>query len=104
MNLKKLNVGLVALVLGFGLVVTQSAFKSSKADMYGKVISGASHSWEPLAGLTEYTGSVSNPLPDNTYRCLLEPTETCTAEFAIPPVGDEEEISASSNGNFEFKR
>lgn len=30
MNFKKLNLGLVALVLGFGLVVTQSAFTTPK--------------------------------------------------------------------------
>lgn len=34
MNLKKLNLGLVALLLGFGLVITQSAFKAKTVDTH----------------------------------------------------------------------
>lgn len=43
MNLRKLNLGLVALVLGFGLVITQSAFspKSNPQNhQYGKTSTG----------------------------------------------------------------
>lgn len=102
-NLKKL-LPVFALVLGLGLVFTQSAFKSGTTAMYGKVIGVGTHDWEPLTGLTEFTGSDEDPLTENTYRCLASPSTTCTAEFDAPPVTDEVESAAISNGIFEFNR
>ncbi|RZM21180.1 MAG: hypothetical protein EOO88_34055 [Pedobacter sp.] len=85
MNLRKLNVGLVALVLGFGLVVTQSAFTPAKsnATLYGKVLVTPSNpsGWVDLTGMTEDN---SSPYQDNSYRCE-QSEEVCKAQFETPP-------------------
>ncbi|RYD94591.1 MAG: hypothetical protein EOP54_17255 [Sphingobacteriales bacterium] len=97
MNLRKLNYGLVALVLGFGLVVTQSAFKPSnnlKTTKYGYDIHNPSNPWVDLTGKSIENGD---------YRCNEPLVETCVAEFATPP--DEEtprNTNMVSEGEFEL--
>lgn len=81
-NLKKL-LPVFALVLGLGLVFTQSAFKAKTGDMYGKTYSGSDVIWIPLTELTE--DNESEELPLGTYRCEFDEEEICTAEFATPP-------------------
>lgn len=75
MNLKKLNLGLVALLLGFGLVMTQSAFTKKNTPNYGKDENG---NWHLITGLTQ-VGSTTEP-GTNQYRCLDE-VSVCKAYF-----------------------
>lgn len=85
MNLKKLNVGLVALLLGFGLVVTQSAFKSAKLQEYGKLeTSPGNHIWVDIASL-DYV-SPENELEEGQYTCDDSEIENCTAFFESQPM------------------
>lgn len=68
MNLRKLNLGLVALVLGFGLVLTQSAFTNTDESEYGN-FNGV---WYNLA---------DPPPPGKEYFC--EPSTTvCTQIYS----------------------
>ncbi|GAA4213197.1 hypothetical protein GCM10022289_45000 [Pedobacter jeongneungensis] len=72
--LKKLNLGLAALVLGFGLIITQSAFTSSTLgtlyhykDANGPV--DDPDSWEPVTGEPTFSCSQEDVLP-----CTIEVT------------------------------
>lgn len=100
MNLRKLNLGLVALLLGFGLVLTQSAFTpTKKANMYGKTyVSGDVH-WVSLDGLEEFTGT--GPLPSGKYRCNPNDLEICSAEFSSPPAVNAIPTGTEIEGDFE---
>lgn len=98
MNLKKLNVGLVALLLGFGLVWTQSAF-TEKTTMYGKTIVGSDVHWVSLDGLLPYSGS--GPLPQGYYRCNIDETSTCLGEFSSPPEINDTPTGLETEGVFE---
>lgn len=75
MNLKKLNLGLVALLLGFGLVMTQSAFKAKTTPNYGKDSSG---NWHLITGMTQ-VDLLTEP-GENQYRCL-DQNNVCKAYF-----------------------
>ncbi|SDF97424.1 hypothetical protein SAMN05421827_102287 [Pedobacter terrae] len=62
--LKKINLGLVALVLGFGLIATQSAFTTTRATTF----------WA-------YQPNPENNLRDYTkYMHISTPSAQCTAE------------------------
>ncbi|WP_145860898.1 hypothetical protein [Pedobacter suwonensis] len=72
--LKKINLGLVALVLGFGLIATQSAFTTKTfgtlyhyKDSNGTINDQAS--WEPVAGAPSFSCSEEEVLP-----CTIEVT------------------------------
>lgn len=69
MNLKKLNLGLVALLLGFGLVITQSAFTSKSEQrnfQYGQLADG---SWVEI--------------DNDLYECV-ESERICKGTFSSP--------------------
>lgn len=68
MNLRKLNLGLVALLLGFGLVITQSAFTNTDEVEYG-YFDGV---WYNLA---------DSPPPGKEYFCKPS-TEVCTQIYS----------------------
>jgi len=67
--LKKFNLGLVALILGFGLIATQSAFTVKATSYYHyKTANGPVHepsSWEPAAA-------------PSSFECSGEPEVPCT--------------------------
>jgi len=70
MNLRKLNLGLVALVLGFGLVMTQSAFKSASN------LKGAPTDY--YFNGSDYTQAGDWDLSqDNEFTCVSETTVPC---------------------------
>lgn len=88
MNLRKLNLGLVALLLGFGLVLTQSAFTpKEQATRYRYVNNTATDidqvsSWEPITG-SEPSCGVETDLPcvimvDGDLATYLEEHDTVT--------------------------
>lgn len=70
---KKINFGLVALIVGFGLVVTQSAFTptSRTAKEYGKQV-------DPITNVITWV-DVSNLTLGTDYRCNTG--DLCTAIF-----------------------
>lgn len=97
-NLKKF-LPLLALVLGLGLVMTQSAF-TKKTEMYGKTYDEEENvHWVSLEGLTPYNGPGS--LPQGTYRCNFSEDETCTAEFSTPPSDNDVPTGIEIDGIFE---
>jgi len=65
--LKKINLGLLALVLGFGLIVTQSAFTAKTLNYYHyKTANGPVDqptSWEPAAAPTTFECSGDAEVP-----------------------------------------
>lgn len=64
---KKFNLGLAALVLGFGLIATQSAFTAKTTTYYHyKTANGPvdqTSSWEPSAGPTSFECSGEEEVP-----------------------------------------
>lgn len=74
--LKKLNLGLVALVLGFGLTITTSAFKPAKADIQWNFVG------DQLSDATDghqYSTTMSPPTSCNSgtaATCFLTTPET----------------------------
>lgn len=70
MNLKKVSLGLVALLLGFGLVVTQSAFKT--------VVSAAGHA--PV----DYYFNGSDYTQASDWDTTQDTEFICTSETAVP--------------------
>lgn len=75
--LKKINLGLAALVLGFGLIATQSAFTTVGTLYHYKDANGLikeEASWEPVSGATSFTCSEENVLP-----CTIEVTGSLAA-------------------------
>jgi hypothetical protein len=70
--LKKINLGLVALVLGFGLIATQSAFTTVGTLYHYKDANGPIYqeaSWELVSGVPTFSCSEENVLP-----CTIEVT------------------------------
>ncbi|SDH71294.1 hypothetical protein SAMN05421827_1426 [Pedobacter terrae] len=66
--LNKLNLGLAALVLGFGLTITTSAFKSAKADIQWNFI-----------GTT-----LSQATDGHQYSTTMSPPTSCNSGTAAP--------------------
>lgn len=66
--LKKLNLGLVALVLGFGLTITTSAFKPAKADIQWNFVG------------TE----LSQATDGHNYSITMSPSTSCNSGTAAP--------------------
>jgi hypothetical protein len=88
MNFKKLNLGLVALILGFGLVITQSAFKSPNTDILW-VFDGSSISEAKTATL--YHRDLGEP------SCT--PGEEMPCKISTPAnVDDETQLDAYLSG------
>lgn len=100
MNLKKLNLGLVALVLGFGLVLTQSAFTpKTTTPNYAKDSNG---NWHLITGLTQ-VNSETEP-GENQYRCI-ESASICKAYFSYPnpmPNATDFELGSEESGVVEI--
>jgi hypothetical protein len=63
MNLKKLNLGLVALILGFGLVITQSAF-TTKQKQTDKLWGRTANGWIEFSATNPETNYECDPDPD----------------------------------------
>jgi hypothetical protein len=65
--LKKINLGLAALVLGFGLIATQSAFKSTSTTYYHYKVSNGpvalTSSWELAPEPTTFECSGNQEVP-----------------------------------------
>lgn len=66
--LKKLNLGLVALVLGFGLTITTSAFKSAKTDIQWNFVGD----------------QLSDATNGHEYSTTLSPPTSCNSGNAAP--------------------
>jgi len=88
-----------ALVLGLGLVMVESAFKSpQKGTEYGKtVVNGVVH-WVDLSGLT-YVDS-ENDLEEGQYTCDEQENEHCTAFFETAPEDDAIDPNNGQEGIF----
>ncbi|QNR82901.1 hypothetical protein H9N25_12975 [Pedobacter riviphilus] len=66
--LKKLNLGLVALVLGFGLTITTSAFKPAKTDIQWNFIGD----------------QLSEATDGHQYSTTMSPPTSCNSGTAVP--------------------
>jgi|GEM_PF-2402217 len=86
-NIKKF-LPVLALVLGLGLVLTQSAFKASKKNMveYGKIQTLTGIDWVDLSNLT-YVDPF-NDLEEGQYTCDQHEDEFCTAFFDETEIPD----------------
>lgn len=81
----KINLPLMALLLGVCLIFTQSAFKGKRDTiLYGRVVIEDEVTWQDL---TTATIDSSLPYAHNSYRCTPA-TGICTAEFddTNPPI------------------
>ncbi|MCY1515164.1 hypothetical protein D9M68_497400 [compost metagenome] len=100
-NLKKW-LPVLALILGLGLVMTQSAFKPSKKDMveYGKIQTVSGIEWVNLSGLT-YVDPF-NDLEEDQYTCDEIENEYCTAFFDVndPPQPNDLDPENGTPGEF----
>ncbi|SFH05171.1 hypothetical protein [Pedobacter insulae] len=85
--LKSVNkFGLVLILAAAGIIFSQSAFKSKKAMvLWGKDSTVPSVGWRNLTGIAEDNGEA--PHDPNTYRCVSNLEQICTAEFedSTPP-------------------
>lgn len=94
--LKKLNLGLAALVLGFGLIITQSAFTSSTTGtLYHYKESNDQikdeSSWEPVSEATSFSCSQENVLPctievEGSLSSYLSSNDTAEKIMASPEI------------------
>lgn len=75
MNLRKLNLGLVALLLGFGLVMTQSAF-TPKQNVYAIEYGYLGGQWIDIN---------STPPTGKEYKCVETEEQICTYMFEGDP-------------------
>lgn len=91
MNLKKLNLGLVALLLGFGLVITQSAFTKKTTGLY-YYMPPTQQAWtapgdpapDQIAGNYALIGSEENLCSDVDVACTYDFVE---GEFVLSTRG-----------------
>ncbi|MFD2584206.1 hypothetical protein ACFSR6_17005 [Pedobacter vanadiisoli] len=91
--LKKINLGFAALVLGFGLIATQSAFTTKTSgtlyhykDSNGPINDQAS--WEPVSGAPSFSCGEEEVLP-----CTIEVTGSLSSYLSTHDTA--EEIMAS---------
>ncbi|RYY51955.1 MAG: hypothetical protein EOO09_22560 [Chitinophagaceae bacterium] len=83
MKISKTLLPLFALVLGIGLVFSQSAFKPAKVDKEWGMVHNLDETITYI-DLDSYSyQDPENPLGSQQYTCDLAPAENCTAFFDV---------------------
>ncbi len=89
----KLNLALIAVLLGTGAAVATTTSKHFTAPNYYNTGTSASPNWVPL---TRSIGTVDDP---GTYRCDAA-SNICTAFFSTPPAAHQVPTSDFSSGKY----